>query len=75
MQVKSLYLFGSGVTEDFNKLDSTLPIANKTKIIGLRNILVQDYDIITPETIWQIVTTYLPILKSETVTIINNSDE
>ena len=48
-----------------DKLDSNLNISNKLKIIGLRNILTHDYDLIEDETIWVICKKYLPILKAE----------
>ncbi|MCC6287886.1 MAG: DUF86 domain-containing protein [Chitinophagaceae bacterium] len=38
-------------------------IADKKKIIGLRHILVHDYDLIDDSTIWLIITKSLPVLK------------
>jgi uncharacterized protein with HEPN domain len=40
-------------------------INNKPKIIGLRHILIHDYDLIEDETIWTICKKYLPELKDE----------
>lgn len=48
-----------------NKLDTQLNISNKTKIIGLRNILTHDYDMIEDETIWVVCKKYLPELRDE----------
>lgn len=52
------------------KLEPGLSITNKTKIIGLRHILVHDYDLIDDDTIWTICKKYLPILKDEIMKIL-----
>lgn len=48
-----------------SKIEAELVVTNKTKIIGLRHILVHDYDLIDDEAIWTICKKYLPILKNE----------
>lgn len=48
-----------------NKLDELLDISDKKRIIGLRHILVHDYDLIDDATIWRIVQQHLPVLKLE----------
>ena len=48
-----------------DKLDYQINISNKIKIIGLRHILIHDYDLIEDETIWLICKKYLPVLKIE----------
>jgi len=48
-----------------DKLDHSLSITSKKKIISLRHILVHDYDLIEDETIWVVVNRHLPILKEE----------
>lgn len=48
-----------------NKADSNLSISNKTKIIGLRHILIHEYDLIAHAVIWDIIQIHLPILKKE----------
>ena len=48
-----------------DKLDEFLIISDKKRIIGLRHILVHDYDLIDDSTIWLIVQRSLPLLKSE----------
>jgi uncharacterized protein with HEPN domain len=58
-----------------NKIDNSILITNKTKIIGLRHILVHDYDLINPETIWQIVKNHLPILLLEIEQILKSLEE
>ena len=47
-----------------DKIVSTIAITDKKKIIGLRHILVHDYDLIDDSTIWLIITRSLPVLKS-----------
>ena len=47
------------------KIDSALTVTNKTKIIGLRHILVHDYALVEDETIWVVCKAYLPLLYTE----------
>jgi uncharacterized protein with HEPN domain len=53
-----------------DKLDKLLPIHDKAKIIGLRHILVHDYDLIEDATIWNIIHKNLPLLKQEVTTLL-----
>jgi uncharacterized protein with HEPN domain len=46
-----------------NKLEKSLPVSDKTKIIGLRHIIVHEYNLINHETVWEIIPTNLPILN------------
>ena len=39
-----------------NKIDATLAISEKAKIIGLRHLIVHDYDKVRPENLWIIIT-------------------
>ena len=71
---RRLAIIGEALNK-LNKIDNSISITNKTKIIGLRHILVHDYDLINPETIWQIVTKHLPLLKSEVENILNRLEE
>ncbi len=48
-----------------NKIDASLSITAKGKIIGLRHILVHDYNLIDIPTIWLIIQKNLPVLKME----------
>lgn len=48
-----------------DKIDESLAVSDKKRIIGLRHILVHDYDLIDDSTIWLIVQRSLPLLKSE----------
>lgn len=53
-----------------NKIDNGLLISNKSKIIGLRHIIIHDYDIVDTATVWMICTKYLKDLKKEVSSII-----
>ena len=48
-----------------------LKITGKAKIIGLRHILVHEYDLINDATIWKIVHENLPLLKAEVIALLN----
>jgi uncharacterized protein with HEPN domain len=48
-----------------SKLHPELEVTDQKKIIGLRHILVHDYDLIDDSTIWKIVQNNLDILKEE----------
>jgi uncharacterized protein with HEPN domain len=47
------------------KEDPGFPIKNSKRIIGLRNQIIHGYDSVSDESIWGILTIYLPKLKSE----------
>ena len=53
------------------KEDKNILITDKRKIIGLRHILTHDYDLVSPEIIWKILTNNLPLLKKEVEEILN----
>lgn len=53
------------------KIENTIGITDRRKIIGLRHILVHDYDLIEDSTIWLIITKSLPVLKSELLRLID----
>lgn len=48
-----------------NKINELSDISDIKRIIGLRHILVHDYDLIDDATIWRIIQNNLPVLKSE----------
>lgn len=48
-----------------NKLDPSIQITDKQKIIALRHIIVHDYDLVTPTNIFIIIKKNLPLLKLE----------
>ncbi|MEO7120046.1 MAG: HepT-like ribonuclease domain-containing protein [Ginsengibacter sp.] len=43
----------------------TIQVTDQKKIIGLRHILIHDYDLIDDASIWKIITTKLNVLKDE----------
>ncbi len=48
-----------------NKLNKNILVSDQKKIIGLRHILVHDYDLIDDASIWKIVQNNLKVLKEE----------
>jgi uncharacterized protein with HEPN domain len=58
-----------------NKMYKGLNITDKAKIIGLRHILIHEYDLINDATIWKIVTENLPSLKAEIVALLNETEQ
>jgi uncharacterized protein with HEPN domain len=48
-----------------SKLNKTISVTDQNKIIGLRHILVHDYDLIDDASIWKILQVNLNILKEE----------
>lgn len=55
-----------------NKIESSINVTNKTKIISLRHIIVHDYDLVEDEAIWLICQKHLPVLKQEVQLFLNN---
>ena len=53
-----------------NKIDPAIKVTDQNKIIGLRHILVHDYDLIDDPTIWRICQNNLPVLKNEVLDLI-----
>jgi uncharacterized protein with HEPN domain len=53
-------------------LDKDIKITDQKKIIGLRHILVHDYDLIDDASIWKIVNNNLETLKEELQKYLNN---
>lgn len=52
------------------KIDDSVIVTDEKRIIGLRHILVHDYDYIDDPTIWKICQNNLPILKKEVLNLI-----
>ncbi len=48
-----------------HKINTQISITDKLKIMGLRHIIVHDYDKVRPDNIWLIITNNLPLLKKE----------
>ncbi|MGJ7029997.1 HepT-like ribonuclease domain-containing protein [Niabella hirudinis] len=53
-----------------DKMDATLAITDKKRIIGLRHILTHDYDLVSPEILWKIIEKNLPVLRQEVSAIL-----
>lgn len=53
------------------KEDSSFPIYNARRIIGLRNQIIHGYDSVSDENIWGIVVHHIPKLKAEVEKRIN----
>ena len=62
--VRRLTIIGEALYQT-RKQDRNIAINHKENIIGLRHILVHDYDIVEDKLIWSIVTTYLDPLYIE----------
>jgi uncharacterized protein with HEPN domain len=54
-----------------NKIDPSINVTDQKKIIGLRHILVHDYDLVDDPTIWRICQNNLPVLMQEIKMLIN----
>ncbi len=54
-----------------DKIDKNFILTDKRKIIGFRHILTHDYDLITPDIIWKIIETNLPVLETEVKKYLN----
>ena len=50
-----------------------LKITDSIAIVSLRNQVIHDYDSISDETIWAILTNHLPLLKVEIDQLLKNS--
>lgn len=55
-----------------NKINKDLPISNLKNIIGMRHIVVHDYDMIESERLYITIKKYIPTLKEEIVKILEN---
>ena|ERR1019366_3588240 len=53
------------------KLRTDLPITNKEKIIGMRNIIAHGYDTVEPVNVWNTIKNHLPLLEREVRSLLN----
>jgi uncharacterized protein with HEPN domain len=53
------------------KLEAALQVTDIKKIIGLRHILIHDYDLIDAAIIWKLVGQNLPVLKEEILKLLS----
>ena len=68
---RRLAIIGEAMNKLFS-LDKSIAISDMKKIIGLRHIIVHDYDRIDDAIIYAILKKSLPLLKSEVQKILNN---
>ena len=61
---RNLEIIGEAVNRII-KEDSTFPIENAQRIIGLRNQIIHGYDTVSDENIWAILHNHLPKLRVE----------
>ena len=50
---------------EIDKLRTDIPITNKEKIIGMRNIIAHGYDTVEPVNVWNTIKNHLPKLNQE----------
>ncbi len=68
---RALSIIGEALSQA-DKLNKELPITNKNQIIGLRHILVHDYDKLEPERLIVILQKHLSTLKNEVEKILKD---
>lgn len=68
---RALSIIGEALSQA-DKMDKDLPITNKNQIIGLRHILVHDYDKIDAQRLFIILQKHLPVLKEEVENILKD---
>ena len=68
---RALSIIGEALSKA-EKIDPNLPVTNIKQIIGLRHILVHDYDKIDGPRLFLILQKNLPLLKKEVENILRN---
>ena len=68
---RALSIIGEALSKA-EKIDPNLPVTNIKQIIGLRHILVHDYDKIDDSRLFLILQKNLPLLKKEVENILRN---
>lgn len=67
---RNLEIIGEAVNRILKK-ETDFKLSHARKIIGARNIIIHNYDFISDDLIWSIITQYLPDLKKEINTYLN----
>jgi uncharacterized protein with HEPN domain len=57
-----------------DKIDPSINISSKKKIINLRNRVIHGYDKVDNEIIWGTIIKHLPVLKNEVETLLHQSE-
>jgi len=55
------------------KIDPEIQISDKNKIIAFRNRVIHGYDTVDDSIVWGIIVKYLPVLKNEVSTLLENN--
>ena len=61
---RNIEIIGEAMSRILNK-DSSIVLSNSRKIVDTRNRIIHGYDSVSDDIIWGIVTSHLPLLKSE----------
>ena len=68
---RNLEIVGEAVNRIL-RLESSFPLTNAKRIVGLRNQIIHAYDNVSDEDIWAIVNKHVPVLKEEVQNLIEN---
>ncbi len=69
---RDLEIIGEAISKILT-IDKAVPISDARKIVDMRNRIIHGYDTVSDEVVWGIIIKYLPRLKLEIDTILNNS--
>lgn len=69
---RNLGIIGEAVNRIL-KREANFKLSHAKKIIGARNIIIHNYDFISDDLVWSVITQYLPDLKKEVKTYLNES--
>ena len=70
---RNLEIIGEAVNRIL-KREPDFKLTHARKIIGARNIIIHNYDVISDDLVWSIITQYLPDLKKEVKIYLNESN-
>lgn len=61
---RNIEIIGEAMSRIINR-DSSIELSNSRKIVDTRNRIIHGYDSVSDQIIWGIITSHLPVLKSE----------
>ena len=70
---RNLEIIGEAMNRIFNE-ESSFPIEEGRRIIGLRNQIIHGYDSISDENIWAIIVNHIPALKIKVDDLISENE-
>jgi len=83
-QFKQDYFLVNGIERNFEiigealkkalETDATLNISDTKKIIGMRNIIAHNYDLVEPINLWGTIRKNIPVLKKEIQLILESKN-